>query len=99
MDYDAEKRTLAAPEGYTFLINATEPTEKVLYIHALSDPYFTFESDLTGISQELTTEGKEVKSVKYYNLKGMEITKPEKGISIQSVTFTDGSQKTMKIVR
>lgn len=98
MDYDAEKRTLTAPEGTTFLINATKPTVDVMYIWALSDAYFAFKSAISGIDNDLTVKDKEVKSVKYYNLKGMQIAKPEKGVCIQSVTFTDGSKQTKKIV-
>ena len=99
MDYDAEKRTLTAPEGTTFLLNATKPSVDVMYIWALSDAYFAFKSEIAGIDNDLTVEGKEVKSVKYFNLKGMQIAKPEKGVCIQAVTFTDGSTMTKKMVR
>lgn len=99
MDYDAEKRTLTAPEGTTFLLNATKPSVDVMYIWALSDAYFAFKSEIAGIDNDLTVEGKEVKSVKYFNLKGMQIAKPEKGVCIQAVMFTDGSTMTKKMVR
>lgn len=99
MDYDAEKRTLTAPEGTTFLLNATKPSVDVIYIWALSDAYFAFKSEIAGIDDDLSVEGKEVKSVKYFNLKGMQIAKPEKGVCIQAVTFTDGSTMTKKMVR
>lgn len=54
-------------------------------------------SNVTAIS---TIEGsKTVKSVRYYNVAGMESETPFKGMNIVVKTYTDGSRTTEKIVR
>ncbi|MBO4722001.1 MAG: CotH kinase family protein [Muribaculaceae bacterium] len=42
---------------------------------------------------------KEVETVRYYNLAGVESAEPFKGVSIKVTTYSDGSRKSEKIVR
>lgn len=47
---------------------------------------------------DVKAEGK-VESVRYYNLQGVEIERPAKGLYIQVQNFADGTSKTVKTVR
>ena len=38
----------------------------------------------------------EVKSIVYYNLSGIRLNEPQRGVNILRVTYTDGTQKTFK---
>ena len=42
---------------------------------------------------------KQVKSVRYYNLIGVESAQPVKGVNIKVTTYTDGTTKSEKIMR
>ncbi len=42
---------------------------------------------------------KQVKSVRYYNLAGVESAQPVKGVNIRVTTYSDGTTKSEKIVR
>lgn len=51
----------------------------------------------SGISG-VTESSKTVKSVKWYSLDGREMSKPGRGVSIKTVTYTDGTSHSSKIV-
>lgn len=51
----------------------------------------------SGISG-VTESSKTVKSVKWYSLDGREMSKPRRGVSIKTVTYTDGTSHSSKIV-
>ena len=42
---------------------------------------------------------KQVKSVRYYNLTGVESAEPVKGVNIKVTTYSDGTRKSEKMVR
>ncbi|MCQ2287645.1 MAG: RICIN domain-containing protein [Muribaculaceae bacterium] len=48
---------------------------------------------------EVNVENKEVASVKYYNLAGIENDNPFMGVNIMVVTYTDGTKSTAKIFK
>lgn len=48
---------------------------------------------------EVNVENKEVASVKYYNLAGIENDDPFVGINIMVVTYTDGTKSTTKVLK
>lgn len=52
----------------------------------------------TGISAA-SDEGKDVKSVSYFDLSGRMVQQPTTGISIKKVVYADGTVKTMKAVK
>ena len=52
---------------------------------------------LTGIDNLVTN--KEVKSVCYYNLAGVESDEPFDGVSIKVTTYSDGTRSTDKIIK
>ena len=52
----------------------------------------------TGI-EGIDYSGKTVKSVRYYNLTGVESNKPFQGVNIVTTEFTDGSSQTVKVIR
>ena len=45
------------------------------------------------------TGDKQVKSVRYYNLAGVESAQPVKGVNIKVTTYSDGTTKSEKIMR
>lgn len=49
--------------------------------------------------EEVNVENKEVASVKYYNLAGIENDDPFVGINIMVVTYTDGTKSTAKVLK
>lgn len=51
----------------------------------------------TGI-QNATTEAKEVKDVIYYNVSGVRMQAPVKGVNIVTEVYTDGTSQTRKVV-
>ena len=53
---------------------------------------------VTGV-EELNVLMKDVESVRYYNIMGMESEKPFEGINIVVTRYTDGSTSTAKILR
>ena len=48
---------------------------------------------------EVNVENKEVASVKYYNLAGIENDNPFVGVNIMVVTYTDGTKSTAKVLK
>ena len=42
---------------------------------------------------------KQVKSVRYYNLAGVESAEPQDGVSIKVTTYSDGTRKSEKVIR
>lgn len=56
------------------------------------------ENVVTGV-EELNVLMKDVESVRYYNIMGMESEKPFEGINIVVTRYTDGSTSTAKILR
>ena len=42
---------------------------------------------------------RQVKSVRYYNLAGVESAEPFKGVNIKVTTYTDGSRTTEKLLK
>lgn len=53
--------------------------------------------DITSVKQVETS--KEVARSKFYNVQGIETTQPQKGVNIQVTEYTDGSKKTVKILK
>ena len=61
------------------------------------------ESDITerftsGIDNA-RSEGKTVESITYTDMSGRRVTEPEKGIFVQTIKYTDGEVKTVKVVK
>ena len=46
----------------------------------------------------LDNEGKEIETIKYITVSGVEVETPEAGVHIQQIIFKDGSTKTVKVV-
>ena len=59
---------------------------------------FQDEGIVTAI-EEVNVENKEVASVKYYNLAGIENDNPFMGVNIMVVTYTDGTKSTAKVLK
>ena len=55
-------------------------------------------NDPAGIETATAETAKQIASEKYFDLSGREISKPENGVSIKKVTFTDGSTKAVKFI-
>lgn len=53
--------------------------------------------DITSVKQVETS--KEVARSKFYNVQGIETAQPQKGVNIQVTEYTDGSKKTVKILK
>lgn len=58
----------------------------------------TLKNDPAGIETATAETAKQIASEKYFDLSGREISKPENGVSIKKVTFTDGSTKAVKFI-
>ena len=53
--------------------------------------------DITSVKQVETS--KNVARSKFYNVQGIETAQPQKGVNIQVMEYTDGSKKTVKILK
>lgn len=53
--------------------------------------------DITSVKQVETS--KDVVRSKFYNVQGIETAQPQKGVNIQVTEYTDGSKKTVKILK
>lgn len=51
----------------------------------------------TGLPEISVPTGKVVKSIEYYNLLGQKVTKDNLGVTLQKITYTDGSVHTDKV--
>ncbi len=91
--------------------NRYAPARKGISTNAANDPiigafYFDLHYPVTfqdpGIVtaiDEVNVENKEVASVKYYNLAGVENDNPFVGINIMVVTYTDGTKSSAKVLK
>ena len=52
----------------------------------------------TGIS-DISAEDKAIQRVNYYDLSGKSVIVPGKGVFVKTVTYTDGSKKSVKVVK
>lgn len=59
--------------------------------------HFEVDNVSTGLDQNVA--GKQVASIRYYNLQGMESNTPFKGFNLMRVVYSDGSGKVTKIFR
>ena len=80
------------------------PKRKVAYVNnqPLSSDYVVFPLNLdantvTGITE--TTGTKTVKSVRYFNIMGVELAEPTAGVNIVLTTYTDGTTHSQKILK
>ena len=80
------------------------PKRKVAYVNnqPLSSDYVVFPLNLdantvTGITE--TTGAKTVKSVRYFNIMGVELAEPTAGVNIVLTTYTDGTTHSQKILK
>ena len=80
------------------------PKRKVAYDNTqpLSSDYVVFPLNLdantvTGITE--TTAAKTVKSVRYFNIMGVELAEPTAGVNIVLTTYTDGTTHSQKILK
>ena len=80
------------------------PKRKVAYDNGqpLSSDYVVFPLNLdantvTGITE--TTGAKTVKSVRYFNIMGVELAEPTAGVNIVLTTYTDGTTHSQKILK
>ncbi|MBS7373377.1 MAG: hypothetical protein KIG57_04825, partial [Muribaculaceae bacterium] len=80
------------------------PKRKVTYVNnqPLSSDYVVFPLNLdantvTGITE--TTGAKTVKSVRYFNIMGVELAEPTAGVNIVLTTYTDGTTHSQKILK
>lgn len=53
----------------------------------------------TGVDNAKTAAQSEIEKVAYTNLSGRELTAPTKGICIKTVTYSDGTIKSFKVVK
>ena len=51
------------------------------------------------INRGFFDSSKEVARSKFYNVQGIETAQPQKGVNIQVMEYTDGSKKTVKILK
>ena len=80
------------------------PKRKIAYVNnqPLSSDYVVFPLNLdanyvTGITE--TTGTKTVKSVRYFNIMGVELAEPTAGVNIVLTTYTDGTTHSQKILK
>ena len=80
------------------------PKRKIAYVNnqPLSSDYVVFPLNLdanyvTGITE--TTGAKTVKSVRYFNIMGVELAEPTAGVNIVLTTYTDGTTHSQKILK
>lgn len=80
------------------------PKRKIAYDNGqpLSSDYVVFPLNLdantvTGITE--TTGAKTVKSVRYFNIMGVELAEPTAGVNIVLTTYTDGTTHSQKILK
>lgn len=97
LTYNEANRTLTAPENGSLLINGDKPTIKVLYIKACSDPKLILSESL-GI-EGVDAADKTIKSVVYHDMSGVRIAAPVKGVNLKTITYTDGTHRTVKVVK
>ena len=57
-------------------------------------------NNATGIEETTADKdgSKEVSNVKYYNVNGVEVTTPSKGLYIEKVTYTDGRSEAKTVL-
>ncbi len=85
--------------------NGGEPTRILAYIEDDGKIIYKGESYeaameyLNSSAITTVTGDKQVKSVRYYNLAGVESAQPVKGVNIKVTTYSDGTRKSEKIVR
>lgn len=97
LTYNEADRTLTAPENGTLLLNGDKPTIKVLYIKACSDPKFILSESL-GI-EGVDVSDKTIESVVYHDMSGVRLAAPVKGVNLKTITYTDGTHRTVKVVK
>lgn len=74
-----------------------EENGKIIYKGVMYDKAMEYLGTVTDIS---TIEGdKQVLSVRYYNLAGVESAEPQQGVNIKVTTYTDGTRKCEKVLR
>ncbi len=112
-DYNADGKITNLTDGnlYQFaaVVKKTEPgpkspKRKIAYDNGqeLSKDYVVYPLNLdantvTGITE--TTGAKTVKSVRYFNIMGVELAEPTAGVNIVLTTYTDGTTHSQKILK
>ena len=81
-------------------VSAMEESENIGYFYlGLNYPASLKNPGIVTEVEELNVENKEVASVKYYNLAGIENDNPFVGINIMVVTYTDGTKTAAKVLK
>lgn len=83
-------------------VSAKEEGEQAVMGGFYFDLHYPVTFDDPGIVtaiKEVNVENKEVASVKYYNLAGIENDNPFMGVNIMVVTYTDGTKSTTKVLK
>ena len=74
-----------------------EENRNIIYKGVMYDKAMEFLGTITDIS---TLEGdKKVRSVRYYNLAGVESAEPQQGVNLKVTTYTDGSRSSEKVLK
>ncbi len=103
---DSDAGHLLAPQYTNILIAGiasldglawVEENGKIIYKGVMYDKAMEYLGTVTDIS---TLEGdKQVLSVRYYNLAGVESSEPFKGVNLKVTTYSDGTRKSEKIIK
>ena len=93
--------TVAASDSFSS-DDAELTLTNVVLVTAASEPFYASDAmtrimDVSGIENVLA--GKEISSVRYINVAGMESEVPFDGMNIVVTTYTDGSSTTVKVIK
>ena len=103
---DSDAGHLLAPQYTNILVAGltsldglawVEENRNIIYKGVMYDKAMEFLGTITDIS---TLEGdKKVRSVRYYNLAGVESAEPQQGVNLKVTTYTDGSRSSEKVLK
>ena len=96
---DSRSGDLLAPQfglEETYALAWVEENGVIIYKGVMYDKAMEY---LTATGVSTVAGDKQVKSVRYYNLAGVESAQPVKGVNIKVTTYSDGTRKSEKVIK